>query len=149
MAKKNLRERLQGHTAEPETPVERVESDVQGAVKDVEREVERSRVPWYRSSKRAYFLIGCYAVLTVLFSLLAWFVHVHPVLPVDVAITQEFQENQAPWLSNSMAAVSYLGYTPILFTGLIALTAIFFWLVDLRLEALLVVAVSAASELLN
>lgn len=149
MAKKRLHERLQEHTTEPETPVERVEGDVQQVVKEAEHEVERSRVPWYRASKRAYFLIGCYAVLTVLFSLLAWFVHVHPVLPVDVAITQEFQENQAPWLNYSMVAVSYLGYSPILFTGLIALTAIIFWFVNLRLEALLVMAVSAASELLN
>jgi len=149
MAKKNLREQPQVHTAESETPVGQVESGVQQVVKEAEREVERSRVPWYRSSKRAYFLIGFYAVLTVLFSLLAWFVHVHPVLPVDVTITKEFQESQAPWLRYSMAAISYLGYTPILFIGIIALTAIIFWFVNLRLEALLVVAVSAASELLN
>lgn len=149
MAKKGPRERLQEQTTAQETPVERLEGDVQHAVKEAEHEVERSRVPWYRTSKRAYFLIGCYAALTVLFSLLAWFVHVHPILPVDVAITQEFQESQAPWLRESMLAVSYLGYQPLLFTALIVLTAIFFWIVGLRLEALLVVAVSAASELLN
>lgn len=149
MAKKGPRERLRERTTAQETPVEELEGDVQHVVKEAEQEVERSRVPWYRASKRAYFLIGCYAVLTVLFSLLAWFVHVHPVLPVDVAISQEFQESQSPWLRESMLAVSYLGYQPILFTVLIVLTAIFFWIVGLRLEALLVVAVSAASELLN
>lgn len=147
MVKKNLPVKKQ--TSEPETPLEQAESGVQQVVEEAKHEVERSRAPWYSSSKRAYFLIGFYAVLTVLFGLLAWFVHVHPILPVDVAITKEFQENQAPWLSNSMAAISYLGYAPILFTALIVLTAIFFWLVDLRLEAILVVAVSAASELLN
>ena len=147
MVKKNLPVKKQ--TSEPETPLEQAESGVQQVVEEAKHEVERSRASWYSSSKRAYFLIGFYAVLTVLFGLLAWFVHVHPILPVDVAITKEFQENQAPWLSNSMAAISYLGYAPILFTALIVLTAIFFWLVDLRLEAILVVAVSAASELLN
>ncbi|MGB8348191.1 MAG: phosphatase PAP2 family protein [Ktedonobacteraceae bacterium] len=147
MVKKKLPVKKQ--TPEPETPLEQAESGVQQVVEEAKHEVERSRAPWYSASKRAYSLIGFYAVLTILFGLLAWFVHVHPILPVDVAITKEFQENQAPWLSNSMAAISYLGYTPILFTALIVLTAIFFWLVDLRLEAILVVAVSAASELLN
>ncbi len=149
MVKKDLPERVKGPTSERETPLEHVESGMQQVVKEVEHEVERSRSPWYRTSKRVYFLIGFYAVLTVLFGLLAWFVHFHPIIPVDIAITKEFQENQAPWLNNSMAVVSYLGYTPILFTGLIALTAIIFWFVNLRLEAILVVAVSAASELLN
>jgi len=149
MVKKDLPERAKDHTSERETPVEQVESGVQQVVKGVEHEVERSRVPWYRTSKRVYFLIGFYAVLTVLFSLLAWFVHFHPIIPVDIAITKEFQENQAPWLSYSMLAVSYLGFHFLLFTGLIVLTAIIFWLVNLRLEALLIVAVSAVSALLN
>jgi len=34
----------------------------------------------------------------MLFALLALWVHIHPNLPVDVAITQEFQECQSPWL---------------------------------------------------
>ena len=78
---------------------EKIEENVQDVVGKAEQEVTRSSVPWYRASKRAYVLIGIYAVQLALFALLAWFVHVHPVIAIDVTITREFQENQAPWLS--------------------------------------------------
>src|ERR1700681_3129716 len=86
---------------------EKIEENVQDVVGKAEQEVTRSSVPWYRASKRAYLLIGIYAVQLALFALLAWFVHVHPVIAIDVAITREFQENQAPWLSDTMFAVSW------------------------------------------
>lgn len=141
------------HKDDPMTPPkpvnEQVEQNVEQAVDKAKQEVARSSVPWYRASKRAYTLIGFYAIVTVLFAALAWFVHVHPVLAIDVAITREFQENQAPWLRDSMFAISWLGYQLILFPVLILLTAIVFWLVRLRLEAIIIVALSAASTLLN
>src|SRR5438132_447140 len=59
--------------------------------------------------------------------LLAWFVHVHPILPIDIAITQEFPENKAPWLKTIMIAVSYLGNAQYVFAALILLTAVIFW----------------------
>lgn len=149
MAKKQLPERLQEHTPGKETPVQEAEEGIENVVQGAKQEVERSRVPWYRASKRAYFMIGFYAVVTILFALLAWFVHVHPVDAIDIAITKEFQENQAPWLSNSMLAVSYLGYHFFVFGALILLTAIIFWLVNLRLEAILIAAQSIVSTLVN
>jgi undecaprenyl-diphosphatase len=88
-------------------------------------------------------VVGCllqvYALQLLLFGLLAWFVHVHPILPIDVAITRSFQQNQAPWLHITMLAISY----PVL------LTAVFFWLVGFRLEAVLVGGLSTISLLLN
>ena len=118
-------------------------------VDKAKQEVARSSVPWYRASKRAYALIGFYAIEAVLFAVLAWFVHVHPVIAIDVTITREFQENQAPWLRITMFAVSWLGFQPILFPILILLTAIAFWLLRLRLEAIIIVALSAVSSILN
>lgn len=142
-------ERKDDPMASPKPVNKQVEQNVEQAVDKAKQEVTRSSVPWYRASKRAYALIGFYAIVTVLFAALAWFVHVHPVIAIDVAITREFQENQAPWLRDSMFAVSWLGYQLILFPILILLTAIAFWLVRLRLEAIIIVALSAASTLLN
>lgn len=130
-------------------PLEALAKDVQSISQQAEQEVRRSRVPWYRSSKRAISFIGFYAIEVVLFALLAFFVHFHPIDGIDVFITREFQENKAVWLVDTMTAVSFLGYQPILFTGLIVVTAIILWLVRLRLEAIITLALSLASALLN
>ena len=97
-------------------------------------------------------VVGCllqvYALQLLLFGLLAWFVHVHPILPIDVAITRSFQQNQAPWLHITMLAISYPGNS-LLLPALVLLTAVFFWLVGFRLEAVLVGGLSTISLLLN
>jgi undecaprenyl-diphosphatase len=90
-----------------------------------------------------------YAILLALFALLAWWVSYHPILPIDVFITRQFQDNPAPWLHYTMVAVSSIGDVVTLFVGLIALAAALFWIVDLRLEAVMVVALSATSAMLN
>ena len=118
-------------------------------VEQARQEVERGRVPWYRSSKRAIALIIIYFIVFVLFLALATFVHFHPILPVDITITREFQENESPWLQNFMLAISYLGYTPLVYVPLILVTALAFWLVRLRLAAILIVVQSAVSAILN
>lgn len=128
---------------------EKVGDNIQEVVGKAEQEVERTRLPWYHSTKRAYTLIGIYAIVFVIFGLLAWWVHFHPVLAIDVTITREFQENQNPWLSGFMFAVSWLGYQFILYSALIVVTAIIFWILHLRLEAVFIIAVSVVSSLLN
>jgi len=128
---------------------EKVGENIQEVVDRAEQEVQRTRLPWYRASKRAYTLIGIDAIVLVLFALLAWWVHIHPVLAIDVTITREFQENQNPWLSGLMFAVSWLGFQFILFTAMIVVTAIIFWILHLRLEAIIILAVNVASTLLN
>lgn len=115
----------------------------------VQREVDSGREPWYRSSRRTRILALVYFIQFLLFTALAWFVHFNPVLPVDIAITKEFQENKAPWLQSFMIAVSFLGNQQILFTGLVLVTAIAFWLVRLRLEALIIVTLSVISAGVN
>src|ERR1700676_197847 len=150
MQQKHIKQDQIDDSSPQQKPVnEKIEANVQNVVGKAEQEVTRSSVPWYRASKRAYILIGIYAVQLALFALLAWFVHVHPVIAIDVTITREFQENQAPWLSATMYAVSWLGFQAVLFALLVLVTAAIFWLVKLRLEAVTIVALNVVSTLLN
>lgn len=128
---------------------EKVEENVGEVVEKAQQEVARTKLPWYRASKRAYALILADVIVLALFAVLAWFVHVHPVLSIDVTITREFQENQNPWLSGLMYAVSWLGFQFFLFTAMIIVTAIIFWILHLRLEAIFILAVNLVSSLLN
>ena len=128
---------------------EQMQETVDTAVEQVQQEVDSGREPWYRSSRRTQILALVYFMQFLLFTALAWFVHFNPVLPVDVAITQEFQENKALWLQAFMVAVSFLGNQSILFAILILLTALAFWLVKLRLEALIIVILSMISSAVN
>ena len=133
-----------------DTPVEKsVGEGAQQVVQEARKEVATTRTPWLQTSKRGYFLLGIYALLLVLFALLATFVHFHPVLGVDVTITREFQENQNPWLSGLMTAVSYIGYQLWLSIGLVVLAALIFWVVDLRLEAITIAIVYSFSGILD
>jgi undecaprenyl-diphosphatase len=130
-------------------PVERVQEGAKEVVQEAQQDVAAARAPWYRRLKRGYILVGVYGVLVILFALLATFVHFHPVLGIDVTITKEFQENQNPWLVGLMTAVSYIGYQDWLSIGLVVIAAVILWLVDLRLEAVMVAVVYAVSGLLN
>jgi membrane-associated phospholipid phosphatase len=122
---------------------------VQQVVKHAQEEVRSSREPWYKVSKRTRILIVVYLLTFLLFTVLALLVHAYPVLPVDVAITQEFQENPSPLLNTFMVDVSFLGNQSILFSLLILLTAAAFWLVRLRLEAVMIVGLSIVSAIFN
>lgn len=115
----------------------------------IQQEVQTARRPWYHVLRQARFLLGVYLIMLALFSVLAFWVHVQPVLPVDIAITKEFQENQSPWLRTFMIAVSYLGNTAWLFVGLIVLAVVAFWAFRLRLEAVIIAGVCITSSLLN
>lgn len=129
--------------------VGQVQQQAQQVVGQAQQEVARSRAPWYQVLRRTHVLIGFYVAQFILFGLLAWFVRIHPVIPVDVAITREFQENKSPVLSTLMVAVSYLGNSGLIFPILIGLAALVFWVVRLRLEAVLIVVLSAVSSLVN
>lgn len=128
---------------------EKVENNVEEAVEHVQQEVERNRTPWYLAIKRTEILAAACLMLFVLFGLLAVYVHTHPVLAVDVAISQEFQEQRAPWLLNFMIFISLLGNYPLVFAPLIVLTAGVFWIANSRLEALYILILSGVSRILN
>ncbi len=128
---------------------EKVAEDVEEVVEQAQQEVARSRVPWYSISRRTQLLALACMIFFVVFGLLAWYVHIHPVIAIDVAITREFQEHNLPWLLNLMKFVSLLGNYSLIFALLVLLTAIVFWMVRLRLEALYFIVLSSVSELLN
>jgi membrane-associated phospholipid phosphatase len=128
---------------------ENVANNVEEAVEQAQQEVARSRVPWYSLIKRTEFLALTCIIVFVLFGLLAWYVHFHPVLAVDVAITREFQEHNLPWLLSLMVFISLLGNYPMIFSLLVLLTGVAFWMVRLRLEGLYIIVLSATSELVN
>jgi undecaprenyl-diphosphatase len=123
--------------------------DKQPIVEQVQQEVAQGFVQQSRASKRTKILIIAYLVLFVLFLTLSWFVHVYPIFSVDVVITQEFQEHRIPWLKSFMIAVSFLGNQFLIFTCLILLTAVVFWLIRLRMEALFIAGLSIISATLN
>jgi len=128
---------------------EKIEEETEGVVEEARQGVAEARRPWYQVVKWGRILIAVYAMLFVLFELLAWWVFYHPVLAIDVTITREFQENQSPWLQYTMVAVSYIGNVSLLSLGLIILAIVLLWIVDFRLEADMVAAVSAVSSILN
>jgi membrane-associated phospholipid phosphatase len=138
------------HDSEQGTsPQESASEHKEGGVEDAQLAVAAALRPWYQSSSWGSILLVVYALLLALFTLLAWWVSYHPILPIDLLITQQFQDNPAPWVHYTMVAVSLIGDVVPLFVGLIALAATLFWIVDLRLEAVMVVALSATSAMLN
>jgi len=104
------------------------------------------------TQKRRRKAVGCllqvFALQLTLFGVLALFVHIHPIVPLDVAITHSFQQNQAPWLRITMLAISYPGDS-LLLPALVLLTTVVFWARGVRLEALFVAGLSTVSLLLN
>lgn len=128
---------------------EQNKAGTEATVKEARQDVAAARRPWYQSERLGHILLIVYAILLALFALLAWWVSIHPILAIDVTITHEFQENQSPLLRNIMVAVSYIGNVVPLSIGLIALAAVLLWIVDLRLEAIVVTVLSATSALLN
>ena len=136
-------------TSHQESVSEHLQGGAEDVVDEAQLAVAAARRPWSQSVRWGSILLVVYAILLALFALLAWWVSYHPILPIDVLITQQFQDNQSPWLHNTMVAVSLIGDVVPLFIGLIVLAATLFWLVDLRLEAVMVVALSATSAMLN
>lgn len=126
----------------------KIQENVQAVTESVKQEVTSTRQPWYALSKTARLLLILYAIQLALFALLAWWVHVNPVNPIDITITRELQENPAAWLRISMTAVSFLG-TWYIMSVLVALATLIFWLVGLRLEAVFILALSFFSLGLN
>lgn len=134
---------------EPLNKLPETADDVQKVVKQAAEDVEQSKVSSHRARRRTYILIAAYLIVFALFALLAWSVHVYPVLKVDIKITREFQEHQPLWLNVLMFGVSYLGNNIPVFSVLILLTAVVFWLVRLRLEALFILGLSIVNLPVN
>ena len=101
-----------------------------------------------RRRKAAAFLLLGDGLQLLLFGLLAVSIRIHPLLPLDVAITRSFQQDQAPWLRITMLAISYPG-SSFLLPALVLLTVVLFLALGDRLEAVFVAGLSACSLLLD
>ena len=141
--------RNKGNVPAQEPLGERIEEEVEHIVDEAQEEVAVARKPWYQTRKWGFILLTIDTILLALFAFLAIWVAYHPVLAIDVTITRDFQANQSPWLRYTMLAASYIGNVMALSAGLVVLAAILFWILDLRLEAIMIVVVSATSDILN
>ena len=128
--------------------LEKVQASGQAIAENIKQEVASSRQPWYMISKNARILLVVYVIQLSLFTLLAVWVHSNPTNSIDISITREFQENPTAWLRIGMLIVSDFGLWYIMF-ALILLAAAIFWLVGLRLEAVVIVVLSVVSQILN
>src|SRR5436190_15756777 len=137
------------HVDERKSATNQIGKNAEHAVQGAQQEVAEARVPWYHAVRRGHILLGVYALQLALFGVLAWWVHYHPVLAIDVAITRELQENQTPWFHYLMVAVSYPGNVLWISVGLIVVASFMLTLVRLRLEALMLVVICVTSTLLN
>jgi undecaprenyl-diphosphatase len=129
-------------------PQESKPEQVRTVVQEARQEVAATRRPRYNVSRTTKNLLLMYAVVLLLFTVLAWWVHAFPVNQLDLLITREFQENPAPWLHLLMALISYPGSTLVL-PALIVLAAMIFWVLGLRLEAVVIVGLSTVSAILD
>jgi membrane-associated phospholipid phosphatase len=134
---------------EQKPPTVAFQENTQEIIEGAQQEVEAARLPWYLTIRRGRVLLVLYTLLLILFGSLAWWVHYNPVLAIDVTITREFQENQAPWLKYTMLAISYPGSVFLISIGFLVLAGAILWLVRLRLEAVILVAFSVISSILN
>jgi membrane-associated phospholipid phosphatase len=132
-----------------ETIKDTIQENAQEVVEKAQQEVAGQRETPYKSLRKTSALISIYLLQFLAFTLLAVFVASHPIIPLDIAITKEFQENQTPWLQMTMIGVSWLGNMMPVFIALIVLTAIAFWLVRLRLEAIVMICLPSVSALIN
>lgn len=107
------------------------QSPLQHTISEVEHE-RRSRRVALRYG-REWLVVYAIAVAAVL--ALAILVHSAGILPGDVGIARELQENRSPLVFVSMVAISWLGYEPqVTIIFVFALAGL--WLLRLRLEAM-------------
>lgn len=133
----------------PQIPAwESLQGFVFGGTERVKYEVTDAHRSWNLINKAARVLLIVYVIQLALFALLAWWIHIHPINSIDLAITREFQENPAGWLRVSMIVVSYPGFWYIL-VPLVALAALACWLIGLRLEAVFLVGLPLISGGVN
>ena len=83
-----------------------------------------------------------------LFGPLAWWVHAHPVLPIDVKISHTIQKKQSSLLDYGSLALDFVG-TYKLLTPLAMPIALVLWMLRLRLEAVMLAGISLSSFLLR
>jgi membrane-associated phospholipid phosphatase len=99
-----------------------------------------------RLLKQEQLLLATSTIQFALFGSLAWWVHGHPILSIDVAITRALQRNHSPSLRSAMLALSYVNEHTFLNVLAVPL-AMSFWMRHFRLEAVMIVGATTVSNL--
>jgi membrane-associated phospholipid phosphatase len=108
--------------------------DLESAGGDVAERVERERVPHSLTMRRGRLWLTVYMVGLLAAIGLAFAAHAFRLLPGDLRLEREFQENSNPVLFGLMYGVSYIGY-PLASGIILAGIAALLWLLRLRVEA--------------
>lgn len=115
----------------------------------VAREITSADVMGYLRTKSIMILLSLCVLLLILFCCLAEWVHLHPTWFIDVAITKELQRFQTVWIDKSMKFISMPGDVPYLLMAIVYLSAVLFWVLRHRLEAIIILLVFEVSIHLN
>lgn len=92
--------------------------------------------------------IGVYFLSLVLFGLLAYFAHLYPIFPGDIAIGRWLQGIDSSVFQFAMRAISIIDST-IWAAIIVAIFALSFWLSGRKQESTFIVLLTSASVLLN
>ena len=125
---------------------ERSQGAEQNPIQHAMSEVEHERRPRRMAVRYGREWLVLYVIAVVAVVALAILVHSAGILPADVGIARELQENRSPIVFLSMLAVSWLGYEPQV-TVLFILAIIGLWLLRFRLEAVFLL-LSEAGDLI-
>lgn len=107
----------------------------QEQVQHVINQVSQQRHPRWWALKRGRLWLVVYAVILLFVLVLALAAHFYSVLPGDLPLTREFQENTNPVLYNVMFFVSFIGF-PVQATMISIVVILALWVVRMRMEAL-------------
>lgn len=102
---------------------------------DAVQRVERERYPRRHVMRRGWLWLAVYVVGVLAAIGLAFAAHAFRLLPGDLRLEREFQENTNPVLFGLMYVVSYIGY-PLLSGIIVAAVVAALWLLRLRVESI-------------
>lgn len=113
------------------------------------RKITAADVLRYFSSKRTIILLSLCLLQVLLFALLAWWVHIRPTWFLDVVVTRNLQAHKDLWLRQLMIAISIPGNMSLAFHAFVVLTASIFFVIRLRLEAIMLIVLYESTHYLN
>ena len=117
------------------SPLPELVAHGQEQMQQVVNQVSQQRHPRWWVLKRGRFWLVVYGVVLLFVLALALAAHSYPVLPGDLALTREFQEQTNPVLYDVLSFISFIGF-PVQSTMIAAVTLLALWVVRLRIEAL-------------
>ena len=135
----------QPKTADAPTPVKLPE--IAPVMNEAQRVAAETSVSGRRAVSRGTIFMIFYLWLLSGVVMLSWIARYTQLFPGDVSITARLQKQRQPWLRTLFFGISEIGF-PNIAAPLTAVTAVIFWVLRFRLEALFILLTSS-STLLN